>query len=523
LQEFETVSKDYNYRKGLIILSISSLFFIVVGIIIASSLSLPGKIGAEQPQQAAVITHADYQLPVASDGHSPFVGVAANVKDAVVNISAESIKEGSSFHDFMPDDEFFRKYFGIPEDREGRTQKRRSQSLGSGFIISSDGFILTNNHVVQGADKITIRLSDASEYPAEVIGTDPETDLALLKIKPQGDLVAVKLGNSDEILVGDWAIAIGNPFPQLGLDRTVTVGVISAIGRQGLTFGGEEVSYQDYIQTDASINRGNSGGPLVNIRGEVIGINSAIASNTGGSVGIGFAIPINLAKPVIEALSTSGEVSRGWLGVQPQEITKDLAEALNLENAEGVLVGNIVPGSPAEEAGLKARDIITKFNSKKITGLHQFRFLVADAHPKDTVPVEIIRDGKTKKLEVTLGDRGKALVAIKPSGEKPEPDVKQEEPWLGIRVDTFTKEMADHYGWDYEPGVIIQELEPGSPAERQGLRETDVILEIDGNRVSDAKAFNRIIKGISNRDKAILLFVYSGGATRDVAIKPERG
>ncbi|MCP4634093.1 MAG: Do family serine endopeptidase [candidate division Zixibacteria bacterium] len=517
------MSDDYNFKKGFIIYSLSSLFFIIVGILIASGLSLPGGTSADdaiENQPAAI--NADYQFPVNSEGQSPFVAVAAAVKDAVVNISAESIVDGSNPHDFMFDDEFFRRFFGVPQDRDRdqTPQRQRSQSLGSGFIISGDGYIVTNNHVVRDADKIKVRLSDTSEYPAELVGSDPETDIAVLKIKPNGNLTSASLGSSEGIQVGDWAIAIGNPFPQLGLDRTVTVGVISAIGRQGLVFGGEMVSYQDYIQTDASINRGNSGGPLVNIRGEVIGINSAIASNTGGSVGIGFAIPINLAKPVIESLKNTGEVARGWLGVSPQEVNNDLAEALDLGDVHGVLIGEVIADSPAEEAGLKAGDVITKFNGKIITGLKQFRFLVAETPPDKEVDVEVIRDKKKKDLGVTLGNRSEAM-NIAQSGRR---QVQEEEkPWLGIKVRTFSEGLADRYRLDFEPGVVIEDIEVGSPAEEDGLQKYDIIIEINGRQVKDKDDFDRIAEDLSERAKAISFFISRRGTTRYLAIKPERG
>ena len=513
------MSTEYNFRKGLLIYTASALLFIVVGIFIASGLSLPGKLTALQSDADTAVVRTGDQPILMADGHSPFVAVAARVKDAVVNISAESISEGS-YHDFMFDDEFFRRFFGAPNDRSMPQQKQRSESLGSGFIISDDGYIVTNNHVVRGADKIRVRLSDTSEYPAKVVGTDPETDVALLKINADGDLTVAKLGDSDDIKVGDWAIAIGNPFPQLGLDRTVTVGVISATGRQGLTFGGEDVSFQDYIQTDASINRGNSGGPLVNIKGEVIGMNSAIASNTGGSVGIGFAIPINLAKPVIESLKDSGAVSRGWLGVSPQEIDKDMAEAMNLPSTEGVIVGEVIHDSPAEEAGFKPGDVISKFNDKKITDLKQFRFLVAQTPPKEKVDVEVIRGDKKRTLTVTLGDRREALNVAQ---NEPQRGQDENKLWLGIKVQTLTQDMADRIGLAYEPGVIITDVEVGSPADEQGLQKFDIILEVDGQPVKDTGDFMAMTDKISGRKKAVSFFINRRGATRYIAIRPDQG
>ncbi len=520
------MADEIKFRKSFLLYSLSSLFFIIVGIIIASGLSLPGGITADEPQKSEIskVELVNEILPVTSDGHSPFVEVAARIKDAVVNISAESIKEGTDFHNFGLDDDFFRRFFGVP--RDNTPQPRRSQSLGSGFIISKEGYIITNNHVVQDADqekgKVYVKLSDTSEYEAEIVGRDPETDVALLKIEPEDELTVAKLGNSDAILVGDWSMAIGNPFPQLGLDRTVTVGVISATGRKGLMFGGSQVSYQDYIQTDAAINRGNSGGPLVNIKGEVIGINSAIASVTGGSVGIGFAIPINLAKPVIEALRATGQVSRGWLGVKPREITPDLAEGFNLPGTEGVLVEEVIKDSPAEESGFKAGDVILRFDGRKVTDLHQFRFLVAETPPYEEVKAEVLRDGKRESIEVTLGDRSVAmgnLQDITPGRAQGGPNTAE---WMGITVRTFTRTMAERMGIDWAPGVIVTDVEIGSSAERKGLNKDDIILEINGETVENTQNFMDIAEKLKGRTKAIPFFVRSGGSTRFIAIKPER-
>ncbi|MBD3232503.1 MAG: Do family serine endopeptidase [candidate division Zixibacteria bacterium] len=519
------MADEIKFKKSFLLYSLSSLLFIIVGIIIASGLSLPDALTADEPQQSEV-TQAELVnevLPITSDGHSPFVQVAARIKDAVVNISAESIKEGTDFHNFGLDDDFFRRFFGVP--RDNTPQPRRSQSLGSGFIISKDGYIITNNHVVQDADqekgKVFVKLSDTSEYEAEIVGRDPETDIALLKIDSDDDLTVARFGDSDEILVGDWSMAIGNPFPQLGLDRTVTVGVISATGRKGLMFGGSQVSYQDYIQTDAAINRGNSGGPLVNIKGEVIGINSAIASVTGGSVGIGFAIPINMAKPVVEALKATGQVSRGWLGVRPGEITPDLAEGFNLPNTEGVLVEEVIKDSPAEESGFKAGDIILRFDGKKVTDLHQFRFLVAETPPFEEVEVDVLREGKRKDLGVTLGDRSVAMGNLQDitPGRAQGPNNAE---WMGITVRTFTRTMAERMGIDWEPGVLVTDVEVGSSADRKGLNKDDVILEINGETVENTQDFMEIAEKLEGRTKAIPFFVRSGGSTRFIAIKPER-
>ena len=276
---------------------------------------------------------------VDENGHSPFVQVVKHVKDAVVNISAEKEVEQPSYHNFDP---FFEDWFG---PRGGERSKQKS--LGSGFVFRSDGYILTNHHVINGADNVTVRFSDKMELDAEVVGSDQATDLAVLRVQADHVLPSIDFGDSDSILVGDWVVAVGNPFPNQGLDRTVTVGVVSGMGRKDLYFGDETPTYQNYIQTDASINPGNSGGPLVNLNGDVIGINAAIASPTGSNVGIGFAIPINFAKIVISDLLSEGKVSRGWLGIHPRDITWDDVEAEGLESANGVMINRVIDETPA--------------------------------------------------------------------------------------------------------------------------------------------------------------------------------
>jgi serine protease Do len=496
--------------KNLLVLSTLALFFIVVGIFVASNLNLPGEteaeIGEGQPPFGDSFLYGQ---------HSPFATIAETVKPAVVNISAESVRE-SPYQQFFPyDDEFFRRFFGIPPEQFRGPQK--SRSLGSGFVVTEDGYIVTNNHVVRDADKITVKLSDKSQFRAKLVGTDQETDLAVLKVDADHRLLTVLMGDSDSIRVGDWAMAIGNPFPELGLDRTVTVGVVSALGRRGFSFGGESPSYQDYIQTDASINPGNSGGPLVDIHGRVIGINSAIVSPSGGNVGIGFAIPIDLAKPVIRQLISSGTVERGFLGIMPQEIDKDMAEAMNLTTTEGVLVSEVTEGSPADKAGFKVGDVITEFAGTTITDLTQFRLLVASKKPGEQVELEILRDGKRKALKVKLEDRREFLGLA--SGEKEQPG--KAEHWLGVEVVTMTRELAQQYNIKYVQGVLITGIYPGSAADDSELQRLDIILEIDGRRIETEKDYNEVAKSLKGRKKAVSFFVDRGGINQFVAVRPE--
>ena len=449
-------------------------------------------------------------LPVTSEGHSPFVSVVRDVKDAVVNIAAEKeAGRGGWTHPFDP---FFEDLFPW-----GGTQKQRS--LGSGFVISNDGYILTNNHVVEGADEITVRLSDKSEFAAEMVGTDAATDLALLKIVADHDLQFLTLGDSDSLLVGDWVIAIGNPFPQQGLDRTVTVGVISALGRKDLVFGDDTPDYQNYIQTDASINPGNSGGPLINLRGEVVGINSAIASPTGVNVGIGFAIPINFAKIVVPELRSDGTVSRGWLGIQPRDLNWDDVEAEDLPSAEGVLVNTVFEDTPADQAGLKPGDVIIAFDGEKVKDAQHFMRLVWTAKSNSDVDLKVIRRGQEIELPVRLGDRASGLANVTGS---PPPAEQPEEHWLGLEVQTSSPHVAERLNTTYRPGVVVMKVDPNGPAYEKGIRPGMVIGEIDHQKVINMEEYSRVVGTLAGRKKAVSLLVYDRrGNTGYIAVRPE--
>jgi len=496
----------------LAVLAMVAFACVLIGLVVGSNIG-SDKLSAQEKISAAPFHGQGVPLV---NGHSPFVGVAERVKPAVVNISAKSVVEDRFHTLFDMNDEFWKRFFGLPPGDRSPQRLRRAESLGSGFLISADGYILTNNHVVKGADNIMVKLSDTKEFQAKLIGSDSETDVALLKIDTDESMPYLELGDSDSILVGDWAIAVGNPFPQLGLDRTVTVGVISALGRKGLVFGGEYPAYQNYIQTDASINPGNSGGPLVDIRGQVIGVNSAIVTPSGGNVGIGFAIPINLARKVSDELRRSGSISRGWLGILPRDIDNNLAEALGLSKAEGVLVESVEPGSPAEEGGLKVGDVIVNFDGRKVTDAQQFRFLVADAGPGKKVSIGILRDGSNKTLSCKLGDRSKFLGVASSAGRE-----KEESKWLGLSVSTFTREMAASRGIDFVPGVIIDDVEVNSAADNGGLFRGDIILEINRQPVQTKADFIRIARSLTDRKKSILFLIKRGDTTTFKAIKPE--
>jgi serine protease Do len=496
--------------RGTIIFIGIAAIFTLMGLVIGSNFGAD-KLSAQDKSQ--IVANQTTATPFGN--HSPFVSVAQKVKPAVVNISAKTMVEDRFHMFFGREDDFWRRFFGIPDDNNRTPQMRKSESLGSGFLISEDGYILTNNHVVKGADDILVKLSDTKEYKAKLIGTDSETDVALIKIDTDEPMPYLKLGDSDSILVGDWAIAIGNPFPQLGLDRTLTVGVISALGRTGLVFGQDNPVYQNYIQTDASINPGNSGGPLVDINGNVIGINSAIVSPTGSNIGIGFAVPINLAKKVADQLRESGSITRGWLGILPKDIDNNMAEAMGLSSKEGVLVESVEPNSPAEEGGLKVGDIILEFNGTKVTNAQQFRFLVADAGPGARVNLTIIRDNDKRSLSFKLGDRSKFLAQAANANES-----QQNKKWLGLSVSTFTREMAEARRMDFEPGVIIDEIEPNSPADDAGLFTGDIILEIDRQPVKTEADFIKMAEKLSNRTKSILFLIKREKTTMFKAVRP---
>jgi serine protease Do len=440
------------------------------------------------------------------DFSTPFINVVASARDAVVNITAES---ESDYHGGGLD-EYFR-FFGLGHPRTQR-------SYGTGFIFRDDGYILTNNHVIAGADKVQVIISGEETYDARVVGRDPATDLAVLKIEPKHDLTVIPFGHSEDLQIGEWVVAIGNPFPQQGLDRTVTAGVVSAKGRKNLRFSGGNVQYQNYIQTDASINPGNSGGPLLNLRGEAIGVNAAISSPTGSSVGIGFAIPIDFARAVVPDLIAHGSVTRGWLGVVATEVPRDMAEELGLSSS-AVIFETIVRGSPAARAGIKPRDILVKFNGKEIKDAEDFRFQVAATPVDEEIELDLIRDGRPIRLPVTIGDRSLGMQAMQSSRQAP----YSENNWLGMSVTECTADLAYRLGVDCPPsgGVIVVEVTPGSPAYNRNIVPGVIIVEIDKFEIKNIHDYRDAVAKLKDRKKSISFIVYdTEGNTRWVGIKP---
>jgi serine protease Do len=382
-----------------------------------------------------------------------------------------------------PRKEFFDRFFGPEQQRDFK-----QRSLGSGFIISADGYIVTNNHVVEDADEIRVILKDEKEFDATIEGRDPNTDLALIKVKSDKPLPTIPLGNSESLNVGEWVVAIGSPF---GLEQTVTAGIISAKGR---VIGSGP--YDDFLQTDASINPGNSGGPLLNMEGEVVGINTAIIA--GGS-GIGFAIPINMAKGIIDQLKQHGEVVRGWLGVQIQDLTKEMSEYHGAKDKKGALVLEVIEGNPAAKAGIKAKDIITEVNGKPIESVRELTRIIADIPVGDTAVVTVIRNGKEEKIKVNVAKREAKEVASKTTREKPDED-------LGIRVTDITPEMSQRYELPEKTGVIVTNLAPDGKAAEAGLQTGDVIKEINHQEIHSLNDYRKAMAAADSA-KEINMFI----------------
>jgi serine protease Do len=429
-----------------------------------------------------------------------FSELAKKASPSVVNISTVKVIKGREIAPmpFGPDDpfkEFFDRFFGgqLPKDF-------RQRSLGSGFIIDKDGLILTNNHVVEKTDEIKVKLADEREFKAEIIGRDPKTDLALIRIKADTPLKPLPLGDSEKLDVGDWVIAIGNPF---GLGHTVTAGIVSAKYRQ---IGAS--SYDNFIQTDASINPGNSGGPLLNTKGEVVGINSAIFTQTGGSVGIGFAIPINMAKDLLPQLK-KGKVVRGWLGVLIQKITPELKNKLDLKDEKGALVADVVSGGPAEKAGIKRGDVIVSFDAKEIDEMSELPYVVASTPVGKTVTVEVIRKGQKKAFRVEVGE-------LKEEGEPT--TVPEAEPNLGLTLKKITPELARNFRLSETSGLVVVQVEANSPAAEAGVSPGDIILEVDQAPVKTLGEFNKKISSYGAGD-TVLLLINRRGSTLYITLK----
>jgi Do/DeqQ family serine protease len=465
-----------------------SLFFLLFGLIFCM-----GK------DKADSLPKNDKLTTVRSIGQA-FVEVVKKAQPSVVNVTTEKTitvkpweRYGEDFFKGSPFEDFF-KGFGFSPREKGKEYRHKQRSGGSGVIVDKEGYILTNNHVVEGADKVKIRLNDGREFTAIVKGQDSRTDLAVLHIKAK-DLPVATLGDSDKLEVGEWAIAIGSPF---GLEHTVTVGVISAKGRTGLGTG----TYEDFIQTDASINPGNSGGPLINIDGEVVGINAMIIQP---GTGIGFAIPINMAKQILNDLIKQGKVVRPWLGISVQDLTPEMAEQFQVKEKEGVIVAQIHQGTGAEKAGLVSGDIMKSVDDKAIKNTNELIKEIQKKKVGQKVKLNVVRDGKPMTIEVTL-----TAMPDKPEALKE----KEGEEKLGARVQELTPQLSARYriSSEIKRGVIIISVEEGSPADELGLQEGDVILEINRKKIETTKDFDKAIKDI-NLDKGIVFRLHRRGNT----------
>lgn len=467
---------------------IMAVIFTAIGVLIAPNFRTSSPPGSGTDQG---VVQADVYPLVQQDGEyvSPFVSVVEKVQDAVVNVSARSHTE-----------------------RVAWWQRQGVQtSSGSGFFFRDDGYILTNNHVVEGAEELWVHTSSGYIYEAKLVGGDPQTDLAVIKVEPEEEIHTIPFGNSDDVKVGEWAIAIGNPFPQQGLDRSVTVGVISAMGRSNLQFGRETPDYQSYIQTDASINPGNSGGPLLNLKGECIGVNAAISSPTGASVGIGFAIPINLARAIVPDLITSGRAHRGWLGIWFHEVTQREAKRQNMDRVIGVTVDSVFSGSPAEQAGIQTGDIVVKFNDQPVDNAGRLSVLVSTSKGA-SVPVEVVRDGETLDLTVDIVDRDQFLSSLP---EEALADNDEARIWLGMEITTATRQLARATGNDFVEGVYVLRVYPNSAADLASITRGSVIIQIGDQPVQSVEELQSVVENMGRVSRVSLIVLEpSGSLTR---------
>ncbi len=505
---------------------------------------------AATPILPAYSQQAAPAAPQATQGTTPatplqnapvsFAPLARQLLPSVVNISTSQNAQARRDRPDMPDmpqappgspfEEFFRDFFNRgrpgqggpgPQGQAPEPQRpRRAQSLGSGFIVDASGIIVTNNHVIDGADEINVILHDNTSIRAELLGTDPRTDIAVLRIRTDKPLTAVPFGDSDTANVGDWVLAIGNPF---GLGGTVTAGIISARGRdirQGL--------YDDFIQTDAAINRGNSGGPLFNLQGQVVGINTAIYSPTGGSIGIGFSIPSNLARNIVAQLQDGGRVRRGWLGVNIQQVTDEIAESLGLRGgARGALVANAQEGGPAARAGIRSGDVVLRFNNTDVREMRNLPRIVADTRVGTSVPVVVWRDGKEETLQVTLGELPNEPQQASTRPGQPTPPARPTElAGLGLRIAPITPEIRERLNLRADQrGVAITEVAPNSPAAERELRPGDVIVEVQQERVNSPQELQSRLETLRRQNRATALFLIEtqqGQRFVPLRIRPER-
>ena len=485
--------------------------FILCLVLAGAAKLAPSLPAADEPQ----VKVQPAPIPRESRPALSFAPIVKKAASSVVTIySTKTIKDGSQ--NPLLNDPFFRRFFGLEEDEDGNTRRprlRHEQSLGSGVIVSPDGYILSNYHVVEGADEVKVGLPNGQgDVTAKVIGTDPPTDIAVLKVSGT-NLTAITMTDSDNVQVGDVVLAMGNPF---GVGQTVTMGIVSALGRGG--FG--VVDYEDFIQTDASINPGNSGGPLLDTEGRLVGINTFILSGSGGSMGIGFAVPINMARYVMERINQEGRVVRGYLGVYVQPVTRELAKAFNLADQSGALLGGVSPGTPAGRAGLKEGDVIVEFNGKKVADSRHLRLMVAETRPNTKANVKLLREGKEVVTSVTIGElppEHAAAPGPRGRGATPKGDALSLE---GVEVGDLDGRIRQQFGIPSDVvGALVMNVDPGTPAFDAGLRPGDVILEMNRQKVHNAREAIQLSRKIKDR---ALLRVWSKSGSRFLVFETGR-
>jgi serine protease Do len=480
------------------------IFLIIISVILGYFIG--NKVEIFSPRPSPSIKTYPPHVPEGLKGEGmAFSDIVRSVSPAVVNISTrKTLKKSDSSpysHFFDPFEDFF-EHFKIP-------RKKKETSLGSGVMVSSDGYIITNSHVVEKADEIKVTLIDKREFKGKIIGSDSKTDIAVIKISAEG-LPSILWGDSDSLLVGEFVLAFGNPF---GFNHTVTMGIVSATGRANVGIA----DYEDFIQTDAAINPGNSGGPLVNIKGELVGVNAAIFSRTGGYQGIGFAVPSNMAESVMNQLINEGKVTRGWLGVTIQNITPELAEEFGIKKPTGALVSDVFADSPAERAGIKRGDVILELNGKKVKDVVSLRNMVAQSKVGSEIKLKIIRDGKSISLKAEVSELPDDIAKVS-SGEQDE-DLTEDNALAGFSVTDLTAGIAKQLGLSRdENGVVIVRVEPYSAADEAGLKKGDVIQEMNRKLVENVRDFNNIVSKIKEGD-SVLLFINRGGSRIYITLK----
>jgi serine protease Do len=460
---------------------------------------LISSLGCEKPNQAGSTVQPQENVKRVEELPS-FADLVDKLKSTVVNISTTSVVRERGFFTFRspfgeedPFEEFFKRFFGEAPPREFR-----QKGLGSGFIISDDGYVITNNHVIENAQDIEVIPEGGERYKAKVVGRDPKTDLALLKIEPKEKLHPAVLGDSDKLRIGDWVIAIGNPF---GLGHTITAGIVSAKGRV-LGLG----RYDDFIQTDAPINPGNSGGPLFDLNGNVVGVNTAIVA---GGQGIGFAIPVNMVKNVISQLKEHGKVVRGWLGVMAQEITPDIAESLRLKDTKGALIADVARGGPAEKAGIKRGDVIIEVDGHKVGKVADLTSTIAATPPGKRVELKVVRDGEEKTISVSLGE-------LREEGQEARQEEAEEN--LGLTVEEITPEIAERFNLGENKGVVVTDVKDGSLGDEAGFKQGDIILEINGVAIDNIQKYRDEVEKLKSGKPALFL-IRRGDNTLYLAVR----